>query len=255
MPEAGFRALRRYGYAQDPEDRWVHRDFGMECQDPEALLALPEALLQRFHDPSTWADELRPVERPPLPAELQRLVRDHELLWDGWLEAFEAPSGNVYVTVEDMDRLGADQLSQVLGRIDTFYDARSVRLMGSCLGMAIMLIWLATGWMLDVPAWLVGMAVIAVGTWLIRPRRMPEAMWAGIDQEIWEHAVDEAREMVGEDWDEVALSTGALPVDEEHVHLSVLQRTIALEQLWSFEVEPFTRILGTLSPIEDLDEE
>ena len=250
MPEGDFRALRQYGYAQDAQDRWVHPDFGLECQSPEELLKLDQDLLERFHAPLTWADQLRPIERPPLPADLQRLVREHELLWDGWLEAFEAPGGNVYITTLDMERLGAEQLNLVLLRIEAFQDKRALRVVGSCLGMAVMLVWLAAGWLLGVPAWLIGMAVIAVATWLIRPKRMPEGMWAGIDQEIWEHAVDEARDMLGEDWDELALATGALPIDEEHVHLSVLRRSIALETLWGFETEGFSRVLACLAPIE-----
>jgi hypothetical protein len=249
VPEA-FRELRRFGYAQDAEDRWVHRDFGLECQDPAALLALPEALLLRFHDPLSWADHLRPAERPALPAALQRLVREHELIWDGWLEAFEAPGGNVYVSVEEMERLGAERLDEVLSRIEVFYDRRAMRLLGSCSGMGIMVLWLAGGWLVGVPGWLIGMAIIAVGTWLLRPRRMPESMWAGIDQEVWERAVDEAREMVGEDWDDLALATGAVPVDEEHVHLTVVGRTIALETLWTFDAEQLNEVLSTLAPIE-----
>ena len=48
------------------------------------------------------------------------MVREHELLWDGWLEAFEGPGGNVYLSVEDMDRLGPEQLAQVLERVEAF---------------------------------------------------------------------------------------------------------------------------------------
>lgn len=244
--------LRRFGYLLDREDRWVHPRFGLECQDPEALLACDPEELERFHDDSVWADEIKPRARPTMDADLGRAVREHELEWDGWLEAFETGNGDVYISMDELEALGAEGFVQVMDDATSWYDRHAMRTIGGCAGLGVMVVWLALGWLAGTVWWLLGMAAIAVVTWVGRPRPRPKDLWGPIDPARFEHALERAAEQVSEEWESVLLRCGALPVGDTHLRLNVLRRTIRSDVLMStFTPDGLGTILLTLAPVED----
>ena len=242
--------LRRFGYLLDRQDRWVHPRFGLECQDPEALIACSE--VEAFHDAEVWADEVQPRQRPSLEPELARVVRDYELEWDGWLEAFETGNGDVYVTLEELEDMGAAGFREVMEQATGWYDKHAMRTLGGCLGLGVMLLWLALGWMAGTVWWLLGMAAIAVVTWLVRPRSRPRSLWGPIDPARFEKALEEATGRLGDEWEPVLLRCGALPAGPEHLRLNVIRRTIRTDVLRrTFSPDGLAAILLTLAPVED----
>ena len=251
MPEL----MRRFGYVLDGRDRWVHPRFGLECQDPDALLSCEK--LDAFHDDATWADELEPQQRPPLAPDVNRAVQRWGLTWDGWVGAFETGNGDVYVTPEDLEALGGDGFDAVMERTTSWYDTHAMRTVGGCAGMGVMLLWLLLGWLAGTVAWLLGMAGIAIATWFVRPRGRPRDLWGErIDPARFEGLLERATKRFDDGWTEALMTVGAIPVDDEHLRLFVLRRTIADQSLTErFTPDELLAILGTLAPVEDEPEE
>ncbi|HJN75036.1 MAG TPA: hypothetical protein QGF58_14000 [Myxococcota bacterium] len=244
--------LRRFGYLLDREDRWVHPIFGLKCEDPEALLACDPEQLEDFHADRVWADGVQARARPAMAPEISTLVRDYELEWDGWLEAFETGNGDVYVTLEELEDMGPEGFREVMNGATAWYDRHAMRTVGGCAGLGVMVLWLALGWLTGVVWWLLGMAAIAVVTWMIRPRPRPKTLWGPIDPARFESALEEATERVDEEWEDVLLRCGALPAGDDHIRLVVIRRTIRTDVLVStFDPDTLAAILHTLAPVED----
>lgn len=223
--------------------------MGMECQDPEALESCSE--VEVFHDESVWVD-LSPRPRPSMDPEIARVVRDHELEWDGWLEAFETGNGDVYVTLAELQDLGPEGFDALMEGATGWYDRHAMRTLGGCLGLGVMFAWLAAGWLAGTVWWLLGMAAIAVVTWMIRPRSRPGDLWGPIDTGRFGKALERAAEGFDEAWEPVLLRCGALPVGEEHLRLNVLRRSVRAETLRErFTPDGLAAILLTLAPVED----
>ena len=229
--------LRALGYMLDGEDRWVHPRLKLELQDPDALLACNESDLEVFHDGSLWA-ELEPAPRPALDFDLSSRVARLELSWDGWLRAWELQEG-LYASHEQLVEMG-DRLEGTLAGLRRWQEGHDRRLVGSCMGMAAMLLWLLGGWAFGVSAWLGGVAFIAVATWLVRPRSRPDSLFGNLDVELVPKALAAGRDAVA-----------AIPVDGEHVRLSVLERNVAVSELKrAFQPEVLGRILHSVAPVD-----
>lgn len=240
--------LRALGYMLDAEDRWIHPRLKLEAEDPEALLECAEPDLEAFHDGRLWA-ELEPTPRPALDFDLSGRVARLELTWDGWLGAWELQEG-LYARHEQLLEMGEGLESTLVG-LRLWQRSHDRRLLGSCLGMGVMLLWLIGGWIFGLSAWLGGIAFIAVGTWLVRPRSRPDALFGSLDVDLVPKALTAGREALGEGWEEIADAVAAIPLDATHVRLSVLERNVLVSELKeAFEPEGLGRILHSVSPVD-----
>jgi len=240
--------LRALGYVLDSEDRWVHPSLRLEAQDPHALLACDPDELERFHDGSLW-EEVDPKPRPRLDSDLAGRVVRLDLNWDGWLGAWELQDG-VYAGHEDLLAMG-ETLERTLSGLRAWQTRHDRRLLGSCLGMAVMLLWVFFGWLSGLPIWLGGFAVIAVLTWLVRPVKRPDALFGSLEVDMIPKALAKGRDALGEGWEEIADAVAAIPLDSEHVRLAVLERNVAIQRLKAaFQPDGLAQILHALAPAE-----
>lgn len=247
--------MRGFGYVLSPDDRWVHPRFALECQDVDALLQCTN--LDAFHDNATWADDIQPTQRPPLPPDVNRAVQQWGLTWDGWVGAFETGNGDVYVTPEELEALGGDGFDQIMQATTAWYDRHAMRTVGGCAGMGVMLLWLVLGWLAGTVAWLLGMAAIAIVTWFVRPRGRPQDLWGeGVDPYRYEGLLEAATARFDEEWKEALMTCGAIPSGDDHLHLIVLQRTISDASLVSsFAPDDLLAILKNLAPVYTPEDE
>ncbi len=242
--------LRQLGYHQDLEGRWVHPDLSAWLLDPVLLLETEPAQVDAFHDPATWAD-IREPARPLMEADLARAVNQAELIWNGWLGHWQSPSG-LQLPQPDLERLGGEALSALEQQRLAWLAEHSRRRLAGCAGMGAMILWLGVGWAIagSVTVWLLGMAVIAVGSWLLRPVPWPQGL--DPDPPDNEHRMVAGREALGPAWHAVALLTAPVRWDSDHVVLLTLERVIAVEHLHdTFTPEVFLRILHALEPIDE----
>ena len=245
--------LRALGYLLDEENRWIHPWLGAWLPAPEKLLALPQEQLETFHSDTHWLNRQEPP-RPALEPDLLALVGTRKLHWYGWLEVWYLPSG-AGVRHEDLKSLGADRMRSLLDGLDEWQERNQLRKSCGCLGMALMVIWLFTGWQWGSVTWLLGMALIAVGTWLGRPLPFPEGLWEGIEEFDIQQALLPAREALGPAWEEVAELTGALLLEEEELYLMNLDRSVRVDSLMEhFEPDNFLHLLHLLIPLENSHE-
>ncbi len=242
--------LRALGYHQDLQERWVHGRLGVWLMDPALLLGLDPDEVTAFHDEHFWAD-LQPAPRPLMDAELSRAINQAELSWNGWLGNWSSPSG-LTLTLQDVEDLGPEGLQTLENQRLEWLAEHSRRRMAGCAGMGLMITWLGIGWAIagSVTVWLLGMALIAIGSWLTRPSPWPSELDPeGPDPEV---ALKEGQAMLGEAWHSVALLIAPIPVDTDHVHFLVLERTIALAALHEhFTPGGFMRILHAVEPLEE----
>ncbi len=240
--------MRALGYVLDSEDRWVHPSLKLEAQDPQELLACDPDELERFHDGSLW-EKVEPKPRPPLDSELAGRVVRLELNWDGWLGAWELQDG-VYAGHDDLLAMG-ETLETTLSGLRTWQHGHDRRLLGSCMGMGVMLLWLVFGWLFGLSIWLGGVAIIAIVTWLMKPIKRPDALFGSLEVDMIPKALAAGRDALGDGWEEIADAVAAIPLDAEHVRLAVLERNVAIQRLKaSFEPDGLARILHALAPAE-----
>ena len=160
------------------------------------------------------------------------------------------PSG-AGVRHADLLALGAAPFGAILDGLDTWQEKNQLRKSCGCLGMALMVTWLFSGWHWGSVTWLLGMALIAAGTWLGRPLPFPDALWEGIDEFDIQEALAPAREALGPAWKEVAELTGAVLLDKEELYLMNLDRSMRVESLLEhFEPDSFLNLLHLLHPLE-----
>ena len=241
--------MRALGYVLDAEDRWLHPRLRLEAPDPDQLLACDPDALETFHDGSLWEQDIEPEPRPVLHGPLASQVARLELSWDGWLRAWELESG-LYARHDQLVAMG-EQMEVTLAGLRRWQAGHDRRLMGSCAGMAVMLLWLVAGWLFGLPTWLGGMAFIAVATWLVRPRKRPDALFGDLEVDLVPKALEAGRTALGEGWEDIADAVAAIPLDAEHVRLSVLERNVAIKRLkQAFEPGGLARILHTVAPVE-----
>jgi len=240
--------LRSLGYHQDTGDRWVHAGLQVRLVDPALMFSVEPSQVEAFHDDGLWSD-LRPPPRPLMDAELGRVVVELELDWNGWLGTWLSPSG-LHMTQRELEDLGAEALSELESQRLVWLEEHRRRRFAGCLGMGAMVLWLGAGWLLGTTLWLLGMAAIAVWSWMMRPQRWPpELNPEGPDPEA---AVEEGRQMLGPEWAGVASIVAPIPVDTDHVHLLNLERTISLDAMSQhFTPEGFMRILNALVPLDE----
>ncbi len=248
--DAQTTRLRALGYHQDLQERWIHPDLDLWLMDPAMLLEIDTDQVDAFHDPVVWAD-LRPPSRPLMDAELGRAVVQAGLTWDGWMGHWSSPSG-LQLTQPDVEALGAEALPELETRRLAWLAEHSRRRLAGCTGMAVMILWLGVGWAIagSVTVWLLGMAVIAVASWLFRPVQWPSDL--DPDPPDNEARLTAGREALGPPWYPVAMLTAPILWDSDHVHLLTLGRTIAVDALHErFSPDVFLRILHCLEPIDD----
>ena len=240
--------LRALGYVLDHDDHWVHPQLKLQLQDPDALLGCDPGALDAFHDGRLW-EELEPEPRPHLEGDLAGRVVHLQLSWDGWLRAWELQDG-LYVRHEQLLAMG-ERLETTLSGLQHWQAGHDRRLLGSCLGMLVMVLWLFGGWLLGLPVWLAGMAVIAVATWFIRPRKRPDVLFGELDIDLVPKALDAGREALGEGWEDIADSVAAIPLWGDYIRLSVLERNVAIKRLkQAFEPSDMAGILHTVAPVD-----
>ena len=144
-----------------------------------------------------------------------------------------------------------ERLETTLSGLQTWQSGHDRRLMGSCLGMLAMVLWLFGGWLLGLSVWLGGMAVIAVATWLIRPRKRPDVLFGDLDIDLVPKALEAGRDALGEGWEDIANSVAAIPLWGDYVRLSVLERNVSIQRLkQAFEPSEIARILHTVAPVD-----
>jgi len=246
LDEARLRAL---GY-MNLHDRWVHPALRLWTPNPSSLLKCDKRQLDRFHDRDTWVDIPAP-DKPFLSPEVGRVVRELQLTWFGWLNAWFFKSG-VGILTEEIESLGGDGLKQMVSRFENFHKENQTRKQVGCFGLAFMFFWLVGGWQWGSNAWLLGMATIAVGTWLFRPIAETPDLWGEINEVTAQDALKRGRELLGEEWSEFAYATAAIPIDEEHLHLMNIEKSIAISSIRShFTPDGVSRILKWLVPVED----
>lgn len=246
--------LRALGYHQDLQDRWVHPVLNLWLMDPALMLELPVDQVDAFHDEAVWA-QVREPARPLMDAELSRAVNQADLTWQGWVGHWSSPSG-LQLTQADIEHLGVETLSTLEQRRLAWLDEHGRRRFAGCTGMAVMILWLGVGWAIagSVTVWLIGMAIIAVASWLTRPVPWPPEL--DPDPPPNEAILDLGRETMGPDWHGVALLTAPIPWDGDQLHLLTLARTISVTSLHEhFTPDVFLRMLHALEPIDDADPE
>jgi hypothetical protein len=246
--------LRGLGYHQDLQGRWVHGGLALWLMDPDLLLQLPPEEVSAFHDSAIWAD-LRPAPRPLMEADLSRVINDLEMTWNGWLATWISPS-SLQLTQADLTELGPQGLASLETQRLEWLEEHGRRRFAGCAGMGAMILWLGVGWAIagSVTVWLIGMAVIAVGSWLMRPVPWPAEL--DPDPPNVEEALTVGREMLGPDWQQTSLLTSPIPVDTDHVHFLRLERTIAVDALLAhFTPGGFMRILHAVEPLDETEPE
>lgn len=242
--------LRQLGYHQDLDGRWLHGALGVWLVDPEQLLALPREPVEAFHDEALWP-ALRPAPRPLMDAGLSHAAIQAELVWDGWLGTWSSPSGLV-LGQPDLARLGAEGIAALETARSAWLAEHGRRRVAGCTGMAVMIAWLGAGWMLagSVTVWLIGMAVIAVGSWLTRPVPWPAEL--NPEPPDTRALFDAASDRLGEAWHAVVRLTAPILADADHLHLLGLDRSIAIDTLLArFTPDDFLRILHTLEVLDE----
>lgn len=242
--------LRELGYLLDPEDMWIHPRLRLLVEDQEVLLSARRDHLTAFHDPSLW-DRMDAEPAPILEESLRRAVRQAELSWDGWLNAWDTGEGS-WLRTEQLESLGPQGLIALVSAARAFETKHRRRRAAGCAGLFLMFGWLLVGWLAGVNAWLIGMLVIAGVTLVFRPRGMPDGLWGEADSEMLIHALEAGQIALGEEWGEAAHALGAIPAGPEHLHLLLVERTVRTETLLErFEPDELLRILHAVSPLGD----
>ena len=243
--------LRALGYV-NLHDRWVNASLRIWTPTPSRLLACDDEQLDAFHAPETWSD-IRAPQRPHLPPDLTRAARELELRWFGWLDAWFFPSG-AGISARELEQLGADGLRGLTERIAEFHRDNDTKKRAGCVGLAMMFFWLVAGWQWGSTAWLLGMATIAVGSWLFRPMRATPELWGGVREVTAQDALRRGRDLLGEEWSEVAYITAAIPAEEGHLHLMNLEQNISIANLRGlFTPNGIKEILHNLVPIDEAE--
>ena len=246
LDEARLRAL---GY-MNLHDRWVHPSLRLWTPDPKSLLKCDKEQLEVFHNSETWVEFSAP-DKPFLSPDVGRVVRELQLTWFGWLDAWFFKSG-VGIRTNEIESLGGDGLKQMVARFESFHKENQTRKQVGCFGLALMFFWLVGGWQWGPNAWLVGMAAIAVGSWLFRPIAETPDLWGEINEVTAQDALLKGRQLLGEEWREFAYATAAIPIDKEHLHLMNIEKNIAISSVRRhFTPDGITLILKWLVPIED----
>ncbi len=240
--------LRSLGYHRDGRDEWIHAGLQVRLVDPELLFSVEPGQVESFHDERLWSD-VRPRPRPLMEAELGRAVVELELDWNGWLESWLSPSG-LHLAQRDLESLGEERLRDIETRRRAWLKEHAQRRLAGCAGMAAMIVWMGVGWLLGTTLWILGMALIAVGSWLMRPVPWPAEI--NPDGPDPEEALERGRQMLGPEWDGVARIVAPVPIDRGHVRLLNLERTISVEVMQErFTPEGFVHILHALVPLDE----
>ena len=246
--------LRALGYHKDLQDRWIHEVLQVWLMDPALLLELEPTQVEAFHDPEVWV-QVRAPARPLMDADLHRAVTQADLSWNGWLGQWSSPSG-LQLTQQDVEELGVETLSTLEQRRLTWLAEHGRRRFAGCTGMGVMILWLGVGWAIagSITVWRLGMAVIAVASWLLRPVPWPEEL--DPEPPSTEERLTTGRELLGPEWHGVALLTAPIPWDGGAVHMLSLDRTITVSRLHEhFTPDVFLRILHALEPTDEFTPE
>lgn len=249
-PPVDQELMRALGYVVDTDDRWMHPGIGVWVPQPQALADCDRAELEAFHDREIWAKIEKP-KAPYLSPDVGRSVREHEMQWFGWLDVWFFPNGAGLMT-EELERIGPTGLKALVDRYTNFHQANHRRKQIGCFGVCTMFFWLVAGWQWGDDVWLLGMAAIAVGSWLFRPIMEPPDLWGEVTEVNTQEYLERGAAMLGEEWASFARATAAIPLDSDHIHMMNLDRNISVDALHRhFSPEGILKILHWMVPIDD----
>lgn len=249
-PPVDTGLMRELGYIVNTDDRWIHPWLKMWVTNPQSLAQCDRDQLEAFHSEDTWAPLEKP-QQPYLSPDLGRAVREHKLQWFGWMDVWFLPNGAGILT-DELERIGAHGLNELISRYMSFHQENHRRKQAGCVGMFAMFFWLVGGWQWGSEVWLLGMALIAVGSWLFRPIMEPPDLWGEVHEVNTQEAMEQGALMLGEEWKEFARATAVIPLDSDHIHMMNLDRCISVEKLQRhFSPEGILSILKWMVPVDD----
>jgi len=249
-PPVDGELMRSLGYIVDTDDRWIHPGIGVWVPQPHSLAECERSELDAFHDREIWANLDKP-DQPYLSPDVGRAAREHQMQWYGWLDVWFFPNGAGLMT-EELERIGPTGLNSLVERYTTFHKENHRRKQIGCFGVCTMFFWLVGGWQWGTDVWLLGMAAIAVGSWLFRPIMEPPDLWGEVTEVNTQEFLERGAAMLGEGWADFARATATIPIDSDHVHMMNLDRTIAVDALKrNFTPEGILKILHWMVPIDD----
>jgi hypothetical protein len=153
---------------------------------------------------------------------------------------------------EELERIGPAGLNKLVERYMSFHKENHRRKQIGCFGVCVMFFWLVGGWQWGTDVWLLGMAAIAVGSWLFRPIMEPPDLWGDVTEVNTQEFLERGAEMLGEGWKDFAKAAAAIAIDSDHIHMMSLDRTISVDALKRhFSPEGIMKILHWMVPIDE----
>jgi len=227
-------------------DEWIHEELGFRLSEPEALDGYTLAELTPLHERSTWRHQEPPGPPPHEPALAAALARNG-FTWAGWLDAWEAASGELIPHTEIL-KLGAARLSELATARAAWLAENARRQRWGCVGMGGMLLWVAVGWLAGQWIWMGGMAVIGLISWKNRPLvRLPDA-WRDLEGVDLEALMDAATAALPDGWKDLPEVTGVLSAGDGELYIPQLDRCVAAATLETLDRAMFEAFLTALAP-------